>query len=104
MKKIIQWINSHFSLTLLVSVIIGVVLGIVLGDSASVLKPFGTIFTRLHGQEHNLDGVALGDAAQEVGRQPGNIVVNGNADSFHSLIASNRRTHTWLEYLTADNT
>ena len=47
MKKIIQWINSHFSLTLLVSVIIGVVLGIVLGDSASVLKPFGTIFTRL---------------------------------------------------------
>mgnify|MGYP000113357517 CR=1 FL=1 len=46
MKKIIQWINSHFSLTLLVSVIIGVVLGIVLGDSASVLKPFGTIFTR----------------------------------------------------------
>ena len=49
MKKIIQWINSHFSLTLLVSVIIGVVLGIVLGDSASVLKPFGTIFTRLLG-------------------------------------------------------
>ena len=47
MKKVIKGIYSHFALTLLISVIIGVVLGLALGDSASVLKPFGTIFTRL---------------------------------------------------------
>lgn len=47
MKKIIKGIYSHFALTLLVSVILGVVLGLVMGDSASALKPLGTIFTRL---------------------------------------------------------
>lgn len=59
MKKIIQWINSHFSLTLLVSVIIGVVLGIVLGDSASVLKPFGTIFTPSAGDDGACSGAVF---------------------------------------------
>lgn len=47
MKKVIQWINAHFALVLLISVAVGVVLGLALGDSASVLKPLGTIFTRL---------------------------------------------------------
>lgn len=47
MKKVIQWINSHFALVLLISVVVGVVLGLALGDSASVLKPLGTVFTRL---------------------------------------------------------
>lgn len=40
-------IREHFALTLLISVIIGLILGMILGDGASVIAPFGTIFTRL---------------------------------------------------------
>ncbi len=49
MKAYMNWVKSHFALVLLGSVIIGIILGVALGDSASVLAPFGTIFTRLLG-------------------------------------------------------
>lgn len=45
--KILKKINDHFALTLLLSVVVGLILGLILGDSASVLAPFGKIFTRL---------------------------------------------------------
>lgn len=45
--KILKKMSDNFAITLLGSVIVGLILGLLLGDSASVLAPFGTIFTRL---------------------------------------------------------
>lgn len=49
MKNFFRKMTDHFALTLLLSVVVGLILGLVLGDSASVLAPFGKIFTRLLG-------------------------------------------------------
>lgn len=45
--NLLKSIREHFALTLLISVIVGLIIGFILGDNASVLAPFGTIFTRL---------------------------------------------------------
>lgn len=47
MSAFLKKMREHFALTLLISVVVGLILGFALGDNASVLAPFGTVFTRL---------------------------------------------------------
>lgn len=49
MKKVLNYIDSHFALMLMSAAILGAVLGLIMGDKAAVLAPFGSIFTRLLG-------------------------------------------------------
>lgn len=47
MGTVFHWINRNFSLCLFSSVVIGVALAFLLGEQVMVLKPLGTLFTRL---------------------------------------------------------
>lgn len=47
MKFIITYLNNHFARCLLVSVLVGIALSFVMGEQVVILKPLGTVFTRL---------------------------------------------------------
>lgn len=49
MSSIFSYMNRHFAIFLLGATIVGVILSVILGENAIVLKPLGTIFTRLLG-------------------------------------------------------
>ncbi len=49
MKDVLKKLFKNFAVLLLISAILGIIVGIVAGEKASVLSPFGTIFTRLLG-------------------------------------------------------
>lgn len=49
MNRIFSYMNSHFAVCLLGAAVVGVIVSFALGDQAVVLKPLGTIFTRLLG-------------------------------------------------------
>lgn len=46
---IFRFINERFGLCLLIAVIVGLILSFIMGDQVTMLKPLGTIFTRLLG-------------------------------------------------------
>ncbi len=47
MGGVFRYINKHFALCLLMAVVVGIILSFVMGESVVLLKPLGTIFTRL---------------------------------------------------------
>ena len=49
MKDVLKKLFKNFAVLLLISAILGIIVGIAVGEKASVLSPFGTVFTRLLG-------------------------------------------------------
>lgn len=49
MNRIFSYMNSHFAVCLLGAAVVGVIVSFALGEQTVVLKPLGTIFTRLLG-------------------------------------------------------
>ena len=49
MSAVFSYMNRHFALCLLGAAVVGSILSLLLGEQAVVLKPLGTIFTRLLG-------------------------------------------------------
>ena len=47
MSSVFRYMNQHFALCLFGAVIVGIVLSFVMGEQVVLLKPLGTIFTRL---------------------------------------------------------
>ena len=47
MSSVFRYMNQHFALSLFGAVIVGIVLSFVMGEQVVLLKPLGTIFTRL---------------------------------------------------------